>query len=345
MKMEKGFYYESELQEILLDQSKKQYGIEETLLLIQYLFRRFYIVELDGTKLPRVLKRDFPSTFMRFWLNDLAVPIYNQAFVYKGINFSTLVSYGSPLRNIFDDLAHQLSNYRLLTDDEFNRLEEWEQAKDNVDKWLKEAKRKGRKYSKKYVYPYFLKLELLNKLNKAYGAAVQLPSKINGFEYQDDVMKLPEEVVCQRYLLAFHEKVTDGELLSEVELEKYVVNHLNEIESGLRLVQSQYTLPNGRIDILARDKKGNLVIIELKVEKDTNIVWQKWYYTNEIKKRFNTEKVRFIAILPKFYEEIIEPLLKDETPTKILQFHPSIERGKLLNARFTPYKPPQMNNI
>ena len=343
--MDESLFYESEFQEIILEHSREQYGIEDTPLLLRYLFRRFFIVNLKETKLSRIRKQDFPSSFMKFWLNDLAIPIQNQSFVYKGITFSTLVSYGSPLRNIFEDFLHQLSNYRISSIDEPDYLEEWKEARDNVSEWLREVKRKGKKYTKTPVYPYYLKSELLNKLNQAYGGNVQLPSAIEGFQYQDVVTKLSEEEVCHRHLLAFRERVTDGELLSESELEKYVITHLDDIESGLRFVRSQYILPNGRIDILARDKEGNYVVIELKVEKDTDIVWQKWYYTNEIKKRYNTEKVRFIAILPRFYEEIIEPLLEDETSTKILQFHPFIQRGKLLNARFTPYQTPQMNNV
>lgn len=50
----------------------------------------------------------------------------------------------------------------------------------------------------------------------------------------------------------------------EENLESLILERLDEIEAGLTLVQRQYVTPVGRIDVLCRDRKGNLVVIELK---------------------------------------------------------------------------------
>lgn len=50
----------------------------------------------------------------------------------------------------------------------------------------------------------------------------------------------------------------------EENLESLIVERLEEVEPGLSLVQRQYATPVGRIDLLCRDRKGNLVVIELK---------------------------------------------------------------------------------
>lgn len=334
--MDESYLYESELEEILLEQSRKQYGIQEITQLIPYLFRRCLIVGLDNLKIKKISKDDFPAHFMNFWLQDLAIPIHNRTFIYQGIPFSTSVTYGSPLKNIYDDLLHQYETSLILSGEHPNMKEIWSFVKEEVSRWLKEAKTKSKKYRNEAIYHFVVKKILLQKLNDSYRAKVTFPSNLKDFRYIELSFKLSEEEICERHILAFHERVTNGELLAENELEQYVMAHLEDIETGLCPVQSQFILPYGRIDILAKDKEGTYVIIELKVEKDTDIVWQKWYYTNEIKSRYQQEQVRFMVILPQFYEEIIEPLFQDDTPTTILQFHPTIQRGKLLEASFTP---------
>lgn len=53
--------------------------------------------------------------------------------------------------------------------------------------------------------------------------------------------------------------------MHEANLETIIVEHLDNIEEGLRLVQRQYVCPGvGRIDVLCEDRSGNLVVIELK---------------------------------------------------------------------------------
>lgn len=51
----------------------------------------------------------------------------------------------------------------------------------------------------------------------------------------------------------------------ERDIEDHLVNNLESLEPGLKLVARQYSTAVGRIDILAEDKNGSRVIIELKV--------------------------------------------------------------------------------
>ena len=51
----------------------------------------------------------------------------------------------------------------------------------------------------------------------------------------------------------------------ERDIEDHLVHHLESIEKGMELVGRQINTDIGRIDILAKDTKGSLVIIEIKV--------------------------------------------------------------------------------
>lgn len=54
------------------------------------------------------------------------------------------------------------------------------------------------------------------------------------------------------------------EKMYEENLESLLIERLEEIEPGLTLVSRQYVTPVGRLDLLCRDRKGNLVVVELK---------------------------------------------------------------------------------
>lgn len=103
----------------------------------------------------------------------------------------------------------------------------------------------------------------------------------------------------------FTEKIKHSTKQSkEKELEKLLINNLDLIESGMKLIQNQYPVEDGFIDILTRDKNGKLCIIELKVVKDdTKIVHQCVYYPTQ----FN-EKVRVITIAPDYKNSIYKSL-------------------------------------
>jgi hypothetical protein len=53
--------------------------------------------------------------------------------------------------------------------------------------------------------------------------------------------------------------------LHEANIEAFLASDLNQIESGLTLIGRQHSIPPiGRIDLLCQDRKGDLVVIEVK---------------------------------------------------------------------------------
>jgi DNA-binding MarR family transcriptional regulator/Holliday junction resolvase-like predicted endonuclease len=87
-------------------------------------------------------------------------------------------------------------------------------------------------------------------------------------------------------------------------LQDYLKNNLHLIEDGLTLIDTEFKLKDGRIDILARDIRNTICIIELKVvHDDEKLVFQSVYYPTQ----FN-EKVRMITIAPMYADKIYTSL-------------------------------------
>lgn len=95
--------------------------------------------------------------------------------------------------------------------------------------------------------------------------------------------------------------------LKEIQLEDYLCGNLSLIEDDLHLFKRQYVLEKGRIDMLCMDAKGVPVIIELKIESDTDLHWQYQYYSDEIEREWGV-KPRFIVIAPTYEKHIMDYL-------------------------------------
>lgn len=95
----------------------------------------------------------------------------------------------------------------------------------------------------------------------------------------------------------------------EANLESIIVENLGKIEKGLKLVKRQFNCPAvGRIDILCKDSRDNLVVIELKkfgVRQDS-IIDQIARYMGYIKTHVAKEKqaVRGIIVVAKADEKL-----------------------------------------
>jgi len=67
-------------------------------------------------------------------------------------------------------------------------------------------------------------------------------------------------------------EVQRAQVKDEKELESLLVDDLDELEEGMRFLGRQIATDSGSLDILAVDKEGMLVVIELKVrERDEQL--------------------------------------------------------------------------
>jgi hypothetical protein len=64
----------------------------------------------------------------------------------------------------------------------------------------------------------------------------------------------------------------ENHIQKEAEYEKYVRGNIDRVEQGLVVVSEQYELPSGKVDIFARDMKGQDVCLELKYPVATSTV-------------------------------------------------------------------------
>jgi RecB family endonuclease NucS len=97
---------------------------------------------------------------------------------------------------------------------------------------------------------------------------------------------------------------------SEKDLSNLLLQDLNLIEKGLTPLKQESSSPKGRMDILARDEKGRLVVIELKRRRaEFSAVTQLKRYVEEMEKRKN-ENVRGVLCAPGISKNALNMLEK-----------------------------------
>lgn len=92
----------------------------------------------------------------------------------------------------------------------------------------------------------------------------------------------------------------EASLSMERDLHAYYSAHVAKIESGLILVENgiEYQIDAGRIDLLAKDSHGNLVVIELKAGKARdNALGQLLGYMGCVSSESNNDKTEIRGIL------------------------------------------------
>lgn len=115
--------------------------------------------------------------------------------------------------------------------------------------------------------------------------------------------------------------------LTEADLERLVCLKLNLVEEGMELIKSQLKVKEGIIDILAKDKTGQLCIIELKVvPDDVKLVFQCVYYPTQI-----LGNPRVVTIAPD-YEYRIKTSLEQLSNVTMMTY--KYDKGKLLIDKF-----------
>ena len=188
------------------------------------------------------------------------------------------------------------------------------------------SKRKQAKWSQKDFYTACLQWEYLNNLNQQFRTGGIGEMGCEGIDIEE-TFPLSLEMRLDRELHHHLKFGSHFEQLTEFELESFLYTNLDLIEPGLRPMSRQHVLTNGRIDIMGKDKDGNIVIVEAKVTSDSDLVWQSQYYVKEMEKLHGEGRVRFIAIVPKFVPHIMNEILEMSNCSVI------VFRGKMKGKR------------
>jgi len=107
------------------------------------------------------------------------------------------------------------------------------------------------------------------------------------------------------------ENIEEVQISLEGDLESFIIKDLTSIEDGLSQYQGdhgeQFSVDSGRIDVLAVDKEGSFVVIELKAGTATDsVLAQVLGYMADVKKTLADQKrVRGIIIAYDFSKRLI----------------------------------------
>jgi hypothetical protein len=121
------------------------------------------------------------------------------------------------------------------------------------------------------------------------------------------------QVQAEEYAEAGEAAVGSSEFLLEQDLQRYLAENLDCVEPGLTLYEEdgvkglEFDAGGRRIDILARDRQGDLVVIELKVSKGYDrVVGQLLRYVNWVRREvaMNGQKVRGMIIYRAMTEDL-----------------------------------------
>jgi RecB family endonuclease NucS len=93
----------------------------------------------------------------------------------------------------------------------------------------------------------------------------------------------------------------------EVDIHESIEEDPEMIEEGLKVVERERETPAGFIDVFARDKTDNYVVIEVKRNPDYNTVLQLQRYVDEIEDEFNGD-IRGILVAPKMTDKVLDYL-------------------------------------
>ncbi|MCC4773923.1 endonuclease NucS domain-containing protein [Vibrio cyclitrophicus] len=100
----------------------------------------------------------------------------------------------------------------------------------------------------------------------------------------------------------------DASLSLEKDLHSYLARNISDIEDGLSVVEGgiEYALDAGRIDILAKDKTDQLVVIELKAGKaKDSALGQLLGYIGCLSESSNASNIRGILVASDFDKRVV----------------------------------------
>lgn len=322
--------YESELQSLLIQALSNLYGVKKEVV-YTYFQIRFRVSSWikEQNRYPTEIRSQ-----IIFMMDELHLPNEDGKFSYKNEWIYTGFALENSMVNIMESWKFEQS-LKEVTNDKGVSLN----VEDYIDMEFKKVKRKalnkGKSFKNTPHYPYFLLKQALDFLNEVFIATPSTPYQIPYVTYPISHHFLLRTMEEQALLFTESEerKRYDTKTIDEKALEKYLYRHLEKVEKGLRYIQHQFVIPDGRIDILAKDENDIFVILELKVVEDKDLIWQCMYYPEAIKRRLGAKKVRMITICPSYSPSLLIPL-KQLPHVEIMQYTPLVKKGIIIDLKF-----------
>ena len=298
------FNYEDIVRDLLLENLKHTFDIDDEDVLMLYLITRYYCVHGKYTE------NIDPRDFMEFIVRELGIVSHREGilFTYRTpITITYLLKNENSLMNIYEEFMYRLKNITLM-DRRGKAIKnihvELKQAYSNIHKNAMTQFLKHKDSDKKESIKLLMHLQELNKFYQI--ANLKNPMVMEYFEQEENL--LVREIALERYLHAAKMNSNSFKDITEAQLRDFLFDRLELIEDGLSRIEKEYQLKEGRVDILAKDKNENIVIIELKIENDKRLIWQCLYYPEEVKKKYPKRNVRMMTIAPEYPDYLLGPL-------------------------------------
>lgn len=305
------------LRDALWNELQTKFDFQDEGYVIPYfLFRQ----RMSLLKQPR--KSLFPIEYPalgRFILEECGIKIYEDKTIQaQGISFPSGAFFGTAFRNILEDWWFQAELLKAFSNNE------WDAKFKDIMVLSKKATPVKTTHP---MYQTFVRSCAFGFLNEAFRVSVTGECGDDFVLTENALLTPTREEEYMRYIQAYYQLLHKSEEVSEEQLERYLMRHLDVVEEGLRMVDNQVQLPEGRIDILARDTEERDVIIEVKVEKDTDLIWQRMYYESEWKKKHS--QPRMIVVATKPLDNSIKEMLKRVGETLVLEVTPYVQNKKI----------------
>lgn len=309
-----------DLYPIIIKGLKEVYSLEDnysTLELYKYINIRCSIVKSS--------KKFSDTDLINFILKDLNITKFE-----KGYNNSSFahVKYKDDVYLNYKWISSFLENMRFRASLEGNLC-----YKDVQNEVFVKGYRKARKYKDLDVYKKYITYYRLIELNNFYSAEPISTAGIEGFErgIEHNPFKRTEEEVLEAELETsrFMSSNTTS-YITEEKLEDYLYFNIEVIEEGMSVIDRQVDIDGGVIDLLAVDSKGNVCIIELKINQDKNIVWQTIHYKKEIRKKYKNKDVRVLTVAPR-YDSYISEALQELGYVEMFSYDILVSKGEITN--------------
>jgi len=320
--------YELELKESLIDLIQTQFGIYNEKDIIPYFIIREKILTKKKTRKTDI--HSFPYIALgSFILKELSVHIDdNNCFYMNNIAFPSSALIGSDLKAILDDWIFQSNMF-------YNNVLTYAQKEYEII--IKAAKSETKIPKQEQIFHDTAQtLNALNRLNEKF-SVVQGDKKSNHIKLNSEsTFELSEEERLSRLYLSYQDDYNKRQNVSEDTLEEYLIRHPIIIDPTLKIIDHQVIIPEGRIDILGKNNDDKHAIVEVKIEKDTDIVWQRLHYVSEWEKKH--PDTSFIIVTTEPLSESIKTSLSKVGETTVLEVTPIVKRNQIkdisVNSRY-----------